>query len=105
MDLMMLQMYLSIQRIQREKRIVKKLDGDAVADVRIDLSFDDSEIGSCMTTNFVCISNNLTIRQAMSELVKQAGENDNITTIYVMDENKKIFWSNRFKGFNYCQRI
>ena len=75
----------------KRKEIVKKLDGDAVADVRMILSFDDSEIGSCMTTNFVCISNNLTIRQAMSELVKQAGENDNITTIYVMDENKKFF--------------
>lgn len=74
----------------KRKEIVKKLDGDAVADVRMILSFDDSEIGSCMTTNFVCISNNLTIRQAMSELVKQAGENDNITTIYVMDENKKF---------------
>lgn len=75
----------------KRKEIVKKLDGDAVADVKMILSFDDSEIGSCMTTNFICINNKLTIRQAMSELVKQAGQNDNITTIYVMDENKKFF--------------
>ena len=33
---------------------------------------------------------NLTIKQAMSELVKQAGENDNIMTIYVVDE-KGVF--------------
>ena len=28
----------------------------------------------------------MTIRQAMSELVKQAGENDNISTLYVVDQ-------------------
>lgn len=43
----------------KRKEIVKKLDGDAVVDVRMILSFDDSEIGSCMTTNFICINNNL----------------------------------------------
>ena len=33
----------------------------------------------------------MTIRQAMSELVKQAGENDNISTLYVVDENDKFY--------------
>lgn len=28
----------------------------------------------------------MTIRQAMSELVKQAGENDNISVLYVVNE-------------------
>ena len=54
------------------------------------LSYDEEEIGSCMTTNYICIPENLTIKQAMSELVKQAGENDNIMTIYVVDE-KGVF--------------
>lgn len=40
-----------------------------------------------MTTNYIRISENLDIRQAMHELVKQAGEHDNISTIYVVDEN------------------
>ena len=43
-----------------------------------------------MTTNYICIPEDLTIKQAMSELVKQAGENDNIMTIYVVDE-KGVF--------------
>lgn len=29
---------------------------------------------------------NLTIREAMHELVRQAGENDNISTIYVVND-------------------
>ena len=45
-----------------------------------------------MTTNFVWIKEGLSIRQAMSEVVRQAGVHDNIMTVYVVDE------SNRLKG-------
>ena len=72
-------------------RIVEMLDEDAGDDVRLLLSYDDDEIGSCMTTNFIVIHNNLTIKQAMHELVKQAGDNDNISTIYVIDDNDKFY--------------
>ena len=72
-------------------KIVEMLDEDAGDDVRLLLSYDDDEIGSCMTTNFIVIHNNLTIKQAMHELVKQAGDNDNISTIYVVDNNDKFY--------------
>lgn len=72
-------------------RIVEMLDEDAGDDVRLLLSYADDEIGSCMTTNFIVIHNNLTIKQAMHELVKQAGDNDNISTIYVVDDNDKFY--------------
>ena len=72
-------------------RIVEMLDEDAGDDVRLLLSYDDDEIGSCMTTNFIVIHNNLTIKQAMHELVKQAGDNDNISTIYVIDDNDNFY--------------
>ena len=39
----------------------------------------------------ISIKNDMTIRQAMSELVKQAGENDNISTLYVVDENEHFY--------------
>ena len=54
------------------------------------LSYEDDEAGSRMTTNYIVIHNNLTVRQAMRELVKQAGENDNISTVYVLDGNDKF---------------
>lgn len=63
------------------------LDEDVKADIRLINSYDDDEIGSLLTTNYICINKNLSIRQAMHELVKQAGDNDNIATIYVVDEN------------------
>ena len=71
-----------------KEEIVKRLDKDAGEDVRMLLSYDEDEIGSCMTTNYICIHENLNIRQAMSELVRQAGENDNISTIYVVDDKE-----------------
>ena len=68
-----------------------KVDKDAADDVKLLLSYDEDEIGSCMTTNYICIRKDMTIRQAMSELVKQAGENDNISTLYVVDENERFY--------------
>ena len=68
-----------------------KVDKNAADDVKLLLSYDEDEIGSCMTTNYICIRKDMTIRQAMSELVKQAGENDNISTLYVVDENEHFY--------------
>lgn len=68
-----------------QEKLVSLMDDDSSRDVQLILSYDEDEIGSIMTTNYVLIRNNLTIRQAMSELVRQAGENDNIQTIYVED--------------------
>ena len=68
-----------------------KVDKDAADDVKLLLSYDEDEIGSCMTTNYICIRKDMAIRQAMSELVKQAGENDNISTLYVVDENEHFY--------------
>ena len=74
-----------------KNEIVNKLDKDSVEDVKMLLSYDEDEIGSRMTTNYISIKNDMTIRQAMSELVKQAGENDNISTLYVVDENEHFY--------------
>ena len=74
----------------REK--VKSLLGkEANADIELIQSYEEDEIGSKITTNFIEISKGLTVKQAMSELVAQAGENDNISTIYVSDENRKFY--------------
>ena len=72
-------------------KLVEMMDDESSRDVKLIQSYDDDEVGSVMTTNFIVIKYGLTIRQAMRELVKQAGENDNISTIYVVDENDKFY--------------
>ena len=74
-----------------KRKILEMLDEEAGEDVKLLLSYDEDEIGSYMTTNFILIHNDLTIREAMRELVRQAGENDNISTIYVVDEKEKYY--------------
>lgn len=73
-----------------KKKLRPILDEDIKADIRLINSYDDDEIGSLITTNYIRITKNLTIRQAMHELVKQAGDNDNISTLYVVDEKGKF---------------
>lgn len=67
------------------------IDEEVKYDIRLIKSYDEDEIGSLMTTNYICIKNNLGIRQAKQEIIKQADENDNISTIYVEDENGKYY--------------
>lgn len=74
-----------------QEKIVRLLDDASSRDVQLILSYEDDEIGSKMTTNFVVIKNTLSVRQAMRELIRQAGENDNISTIYVSDENSRFY--------------
>lgn len=66
------------------------IDDETKTEIRLIDSYDDDEIGSLITTNYISIRRDLTIRQAMHELVRQAGENDNISTIYVADERKRF---------------
>ena len=66
------------------------IDDQTKAAILLINSYDDDEIGSLITTNYICIHQSLTIRQAMHELVRQAGENDNIATIYVIDGRNRF---------------
>lgn len=73
------------------KRIVALLDNDAKQDVSMILSYEDDEIGSEMTTNYIVVKKNLTIKEATHQLITQAGENDNINTIYVVDDKNGFY--------------
>ena len=66
------------------------LDEHVRADLQLIASYDEDRIGSLITTNYICIPKTLDIRAAMHELIRQAGEHDNISTLYVMDESGKF---------------
>ena len=73
------------------ENIVDHMEKETGEEIRMIQSYDEDEIGSRMTTNYVVIRNNIDIKSAMRELVRQAGENDNIMTIYVTDENDAFY--------------
>lgn len=44
-----------------------------------------------MTTNFISINRHLSVKQAMRALIAQAEENDNITTLFVSDDDGSFY--------------
>lgn len=77
--------------LSTRKRLVDLMDDNSSHDVKLIMSYSDDEIGSLMTTNYIVIKNTLNVRQAMQELISQAGENDNISTVYVTNKHNKFF--------------
>lgn len=77
--------------LSMRKRLVDLMDDNSSHDIKLIMSYSDDEIGSLMTTNYIVIKNTLNIRQAMQELISQAGENDNISTVYVTNKHDKFF--------------
>ena len=71
--------------------LIELIDEDAKKDIDLIQSYDEDEIGSKMTTNYVTLTLDLTIKQAMKRLVEQAAENDNITTLYVKKEDGTFY--------------
>ncbi|MDE5548046.1 MAG: magnesium transporter, partial [Clostridia bacterium] len=63
--------------------IIKLLDDEAVEDIKLRNSYEDDAVGSRMTTNFILIRSDMTIKEAMRSMVEQAADNDNVSTIYV----------------------
>lgn len=74
----------------REK-LVSLMNEEATEDIELICSYQEDQIGSMMTTNFIEISRTLTIKQAMRQLIAQAEDNDNISILYVTDEDGMFY--------------
>ncbi|MBR6679882.1 MAG: magnesium transporter [Clostridia bacterium] len=79
-------------RLEKKDRdvILSFMSEEAKSEVLMLASFDKDEIGSRMTTNYISVRTGIGVRKVMSELVSQAAENDNVSTIYVLDESDRF---------------
>ena len=66
--------------------LIELMDEDVRREITLLSSFDEDEIGSRMTTNYISVRSGVSVREAMHGLIEQAADNDNISTIYVVDE-------------------
>lgn len=71
---------------ERRRLLLSLMDEEAKRDIELIASFDEDEIGSRMSTDYILIRRDLSIKGAMRELLKQARENENVSTIFVVDE-------------------
>ena len=76
-----------LRQLDRADRgvLLEWMDGEVRRQILLLSSFDEEEIGSRMTTNYIAVDAGIGVRQAMRELVRQAADHDNISTIYVVD--------------------
>lgn len=54
-------------------------------------SFEEDCVGSRISDNFIVVKNTMSVRQAMSELVKQAAFHDNVATVFAVEESGRFF--------------
>lgn len=82
-----------LEELEDEKsdELVGLMENEAREDIDLIQSYDEDEIGSKMTTNYVAIYKGLTIKEAMKSMISQAADNDNISTIYVVDDEDVFY--------------
>lgn len=66
-------------------------DSEIKEDIELIDSYNDNEFGSRMSTNFIAVKRNHTIKETMKTLISEAAENDNIYTIFVLEEDGSFY--------------
>ncbi|MGM9923945.1 MAG: magnesium transporter [Bacillus sp. (in: firmicutes)] len=66
------------------------MDDEAAKEIRELLHYEEYTAGSIMTTEFIAISANQTVRSAMYILKNEAPQAETIYYVYVIDEDKKL---------------
>lgn len=75
----------------RKDIILELLDPETRRSIALIISYEEDQIGSKMTTDFIEIRQGSSVKDAMRELSRQARETDNISRVYVRDENGMFF--------------
>ena len=72
--------------------IFERIEDDEIKEeIELISSYEDNEFGSRMSTNFIAVKRNQTIKETMKTLVREAAENDNIYTIFVVNEDDSFY--------------
>ena len=78
--------------VQTRNEILELIENAEIKeDIELINSYDDDEFGSRMSTNFIAVKRDLTIKEAMKALVSEAAENDNIYTLFAVNEDNSFY--------------
>lgn len=82
-----------LRAVDKQKRalLIELITPESRNNIGLIDSFDEDEIGSKMTTNYILLREGITVTEAMRELIRQAETNDNISTLFVVDENNVFY--------------
>ncbi len=75
--------------LEDKEEIINLMEEESKEEVLHLDSYNEDEIGSYMSDNYIVLSINDTILSATSKTIKKAGEHDNLYTLYVVDDNNE----------------
>ncbi len=84
----------ALEELDEETRseIFELIEDDEIKEeIELINSYEDNEFGSRMSTNFIAVKRDQTIKETMKTLVREAAENDNIYTIFVVNEDDSFY--------------
>ncbi len=83
--------------LEDKEEIINLMEEESKEEVLHLDSYNEDEIGSYMSDNYIVVRNSDTIASATSKMISLAGEHDNIFTIYVVDEDDKYYGAIDFR--------
>ncbi len=83
----------ALEDLDEETRseVLELIEDDVKEEIELITSYEDDEFGSVMSTNFISIKRNMSIKGAMRALIAEAPENDNIYTIFVTEDDGSFY--------------
>lgn len=81
-----------LEELEEDQRaeIVALMDKSSTADIHMIKKYNDNQIGSRMTNNYITILNVDTVKSAMKKVIKEAAINDNVSNIYVLNASDSL---------------
>lgn len=74
----------------KAEELLNNMEKESSEEVRELMEYEDSEVGSLMSTEYVSLKSDLTIEEAINILRKLKPEEDEMYYIYVVDNNNKL---------------
>lgn len=83
----------ALEKLDEEQRnsLLDLIEPEAKEEIQLVGSYEDDEFGSIMSSNFVSFRNDLSVKAAMRELIAQAADKDNISTVFTFDGDGKFY--------------
>jgi magnesium transporter len=75
---------------EKAEELLSEMEKDASEDVRELLEYENDEIGSIMTTDYIAFNKNMTVMDTILELRQLKPESDTIYYLYIVDENEQF---------------
>lgn len=77
-----------LRQLSKEERtsILEIMDAEARKNINLIASFDENEIGSRMSLNYIEIKESSNVKEAMNQLISQAKDKDNVSVLYLIDD-------------------